>query len=380
MTLEYDNRKIDQTLSAITVPTLILDEPRCKRNIARMAQKARTGGARFRPHFKTHQSHQVGRWFREAGVTAITTSSLRMAEYFADDGWDDITVAFPVNVREIERINALASRIRLGLLVESVESAEFLVQGITTPADIWIEADTGYGRTGVRWDQPEKAVNIAKAMAASPLLTLRGLLSHAGNSYAARDQASIEKTHTETVSRLSGLRNALANAGFSELQISSGDTPTCSAMSDLSGVDEIRPGNFVYYDMMQVMIGACTLDDLVVAAACPVVSLQPERGRIVVYGGVVHLSRDTYIDGQGRTSHGAVVLWTGDGWLPVVDSAYVASLSQEHGIIHAEAEVIERVKVGDLVFVLPAHSCTTADLLKGGVTLTGERFSMMTYT
>lgn len=380
MALEYDNQQINQTLAAITVPTLILDEPRCKRNIARMAEKARKSGARFRPHFKTHQSHMVGRWFREAGVTAITTSSLRMAEYFADDGWDDITVAFPVNVREIDRINTLASRIRLGLLVESVESAAFLAQHVTTAADIWLEADTGYGRTGVGWHQPELAVKIAQTIAASPLLTLRGLLSHAGNAYAARDQDTIEKTHAETVSRLAGLRDALTGAGFSELAISSGDTPTCSAVENLSGVDEIRPGNFVYYDMMQVMIGACTLDDLVVAAACPVVSIQPDKGRIIVYGGVVHLSRDTYIDAQGRTSHGAVVLWTGDGWLPVVDSAYVASLSQEHGIIHADAEVIERVKVGDLVFVLPAHSCTTADLLKGGVTLTGEPFSMMTYT
>lgn len=378
MALVYDNRKIDQTLAAITVPTLILDEPRCKRNIARMADKAKLSGARFRPHFKTHQSQMVGRWFREAGVTAITTSSLRMAEYFADDGWDDITVAFPVNVREIKRINALASRIRLGLLVESVESAAFLAAHVTPPVDIWLEADTGYGRTGIRWDQPTLAVEIAKTLATSPLLTLRGLLSHAGNSYAARSQETLEATHAETVSRLTSLRDALTNAGFSGLEISSGDTPTCSAVKDLSGVDEIRPGNFVYYDMMQVMIGACTLDDLVVAVACPVVSIQPEKGRIIIYGGVVHLSRDTYIDAQGRTSHGAVVLWTGNGWLPVVESAYVASLSQEHGIIHADAEVIGRVKVGDLVFVLPAHSCTTADLLKGGVTLDGEPFSMLT--
>jgi D-serine deaminase-like pyridoxal phosphate-dependent protein len=61
----------------------------------------------FRPHFKTHQSLELGNWFKDYGVTQITVSSLEMAEYFATQ-WNDITVAFPVNVLEINRINSLA--------------------------------------------------------------------------------------------------------------------------------------------------------------------------------------------------------------------------------------------------------------------------------
>src|SRR6476620_10300974 len=92
-------------LKQITRPTLLLDEARCRRNIERMASKARRSNVRFRPHFKTHQSAQIGEWFREAGVNAITVSSVKMAEYFASHGWDDITIAFPANWREIEAIN-----------------------------------------------------------------------------------------------------------------------------------------------------------------------------------------------------------------------------------------------------------------------------------
>ena len=71
----------------IQTPTLILNEAIVRRNIARMADKARRSGVRFRPHFKSHQSAAIGAWFREAGTTAITVSSVRMATYFADHGW-----------------------------------------------------------------------------------------------------------------------------------------------------------------------------------------------------------------------------------------------------------------------------------------------------
>ena len=89
----------------IETPTALLNTSVVKRNIAAMAQKAQQNGVRFRPHFKTHQSATIGEWFRAEGVTAITASSVSMARYFADHGWHDITVAFPVNWREIDAIN-----------------------------------------------------------------------------------------------------------------------------------------------------------------------------------------------------------------------------------------------------------------------------------
>src|SRR5690606_15145605 len=66
-------------LDSIAVPTLLLDETRARRNIERMAAAARFGEVRFRPHFKTHQAAGVGVWFRQAGVRAITVSSVAMA-------------------------------------------------------------------------------------------------------------------------------------------------------------------------------------------------------------------------------------------------------------------------------------------------------------
>ena len=122
--IDVSNQRSDP-YAAITVPTIVLDETRVRRNIARMAAKARANRVRFRPHFKTHQSAQIGEWFRAEGVQAITVSSVRMAEYFAAHGWQDITIAFPANVREIAAMNRLASQVQLHLLVESVPTVTY---------------------------------------------------------------------------------------------------------------------------------------------------------------------------------------------------------------------------------------------------------------
>ena len=153
---------------------MLLDERRARRNIAAMAEKARRSGVRFRPHFKTHQSAVVGDWFRAEGVTAITASSLAMAAYFADHGWSDIMVAFPANVREMAKINDLAGRIRLHLLVDSPATVAALALHLTAPVGVWMEVDAGYQRSGVGWNSAGDLYAVAAAAAQAPQITLQG--------------------------------------------------------------------------------------------------------------------------------------------------------------------------------------------------------------
>ncbi len=66
-----------------------------------------------------------------------------------------------------------------------------------------------------------------------------------------------------------------------------------------------------------------------------------------------------------------------NGWGPPVDGAYVGSLSQEHGVISAPRDLIERIEIGDLLGVLPVHSCLTANLMGGYTTLDGNLIDHM---
>ncbi|MCP4725189.1 MAG: alanine racemase, partial [bacterium] len=101
----------------IIKPTLIINKERVKNNIKAIAEKAWYSGVRFRPHFKTHQNADIGDLFNEAGIEMITVSSVDMAKYFAERGWKNITIAFPVNILQIEDLKAISKTAVLGLLV-----------------------------------------------------------------------------------------------------------------------------------------------------------------------------------------------------------------------------------------------------------------------
>lgn len=357
----------------IETPTAVINESLARQHIRHMAGKAQRSGTRLRPHFKTHQSAAVGAWFRAEGVMAITVSSVSMARYFAAHGWDDITLAFPVNWLEIERINTLARQVRLGLLVESVETAGFLAERLAAPAQVWLKIDTGYHRTGIAWDDFERQRVLVAQIEAASQLSLAGLLTHAGHSYRVRgDISAIRAIYQETVERLNAARDALLETGQENLQISLGDTPCCSVVDDFSAVDEIRPGNFVFYDVMQVQIGACQETDIALAVACPVVAKHAADRRIVVYGGAVHLSKEQALDDTGAPYFGRVALPTPDGWSEPVPGCAVISLSQEHGIVRASEALFEQVQIGDVLMILPVHSCLAANLLRGYRTLSDE--------
>ena len=129
-------------------PTLVVDKERAVKNIRAMQARASNQGLQLRPHFKTHQSAEIGEWFRDLGITSITASSIEMAQYFATHGWEDITVAFPLNVRAMPEVNQLARDCRLNVWVDSVETARRLCREAEASLSVWIDIDHGYHRTG----------------------------------------------------------------------------------------------------------------------------------------------------------------------------------------------------------------------------------------
>jgi D-serine deaminase-like pyridoxal phosphate-dependent protein len=353
-------------------PTILVDEQRARRNIERMAAKARASGVRFRPHFKTHKSGDVGEWFREADVQACCVSSVDMAEYFSHHGWRDITIAFPVNILEADRIGALSRRVHLGVLVETADAVQALAARLTGRVSVWIDIDTGYGREGIPAADAAAVVAVARAVAGAPNLELAGLLTHAGHSYHEPTHAAIAAVYDDTALKMNSLRQRLDQDGFKGVQVSVGDTPTCSVMDRFSGVNEVRPGGFVFYDLRQLGIGSCAEEDIAVAVALPVVSKHPERRELIVYGGAAALSRD-YLDREdGTPTYGSVAEWAERGWGRIIPNAFVSDLSQEHGIITADDAFIQRTQVGDVLAIVPVHACLLAYQIRRYVTLDGD--------
>jgi D-serine deaminase-like pyridoxal phosphate-dependent protein len=326
-----------------------------------------------------------------------------MAAYFAPE-WNDITVAFPVNLLEIDTINHLLSThpiLRLNLLVENTEAVEALESNVIQTlggrvVGIYIKIDCGYGRTGIPAEDVSRIDPIMKLLQACVKLQFLGFLTHAGNTYHCRSPSEIYDIHKTSQRLMSQLKEHYL-AAFPDLQLSMGDTPSCSVVSpkELELFDEMRPGNFVFYDLEQAAIGACAANDISVAVAVPIVAKHTDRRELVVYGGGVHCSKERLVvvnenDGTTTTIYGRVVVpqhhsssssSSSLSWGDVIDGMYVRSLSQEHGIVVVpRTEDLDKYRIGDILLFLPVHSCMTADCLKhkGYLTTNGEHIERMT--
>ncbi|MCD4770474.1 MAG: alanine racemase [Bacteroidales bacterium] len=340
-------------------PHLLIDKQKAIRNLKKISVKYRNSGIVFRPHFKTHQSLEIGKWFSAERVKKITVSSVTMAAYFAGNGWDDITIAFPFNIYEYYDIAALAEVARICLTVPSPESAKLLADICVTNIDVMIEIDTGHGRSGTEWDDFDTIKSCADILNSNSHINLSGLLTHSGNTYKAKGVPEIEAIYSETVENINRSHNAL---GINNLLISVGDTPSSSVVTNFENIDESRPGNFIFYDLMQNNIGSCKLEDISIAAVCPIVDIRRHSGTIVIYGGGVHLSKESVFI-NNRLVFGLAVKLHENGWDFFPDNNYVTELSQEHGIITGSRNLLNSYNIGDMIGIIPVHSCLTANLM-----------------
>ena len=273
----------------IIEPTLLLDEIRCRRNIRRMAEKAAKSGVRLRAHFKTHQSLAIGEWFREYGVSAITVSSVRMADYFSPR-WKDITIAIPFNIHEVERVNAMPGDCAINLCVMYAETVKQL-ETRCSARSACISRSTRVTTAPVCLKTIPNCIRCSIAWTSSSKMSFKGFLAHAGHSYYARSKEEILAVDHEARSVMSRLKKRFVDR-FPGLETSLGDTPCCSVADDFAGLSEIRPGNYVFYDLTQYTIGSCELDDIAVAMACPVIAKHVDR--LIIHGGAVHFSQGQF--------------------------------------------------------------------------------------
>jgi len=358
-------------MKEIKRPTLFINKAIAKANIKAMAQKAKINNLSFEPHFKTHQSKEVGEWFREEGVTAITVSSVAMAIYFAANGWENITIAFPVNVLELEEIEQLASKVKLTLLVQDTLVVKKL-NTLTSKVYLFIEVDAGYHRSGININSKQEIQKIIKTIKTTKH-RFKGFYYHAGNSYNARSTKDVLALYADMSSKLAFLKQEFNDYNP---HIATGDTPCCSVVDVFEGIDSIHPGNFVYYDYTQMAIGACTINQVAIYVSCPVVATYLDRNEWVIYGGGVHLSKESLITEIGKIA-GLVGSLDENGDFSAFPDVYVKSLSQEHGTIASSLPLPSSINVGDVVYILPIHSCMTVDCMPNAFTTTGALISKM---
>ena len=345
-------------LPDLPTPAFLVERSILSRNCARMREKAQASGVAFRPHVKTHKSVEIGRIQHGGAAGPITVSTLAEAEAFARDGFRDITYAVPLapSRDKLERAAALAARIeRLSVLIDSdaaLSALEEYAAAQTLVFDAFLKVDCGYHRAGVDPESPD-SVRLAVRMGRSEGVRFQGLLTHAGHSYHARDTEEIRRVAAEEVGCLGRFRAHLAGEGLGEARRSIGSTPTASVVDRFSGCDEVRPGNYVFYDAFQATIGSCAIEDVAVSVLATVIGSYPDRGTAIIDAGALALSKDLGPDHVDPRFGYGIVCEVSLQRLPI----RIAALSQEHGKLVCEDHV---PPVGTKLRILPNHSCLTA--------------------
>mgnify|MGYP003639044912 CR=1 FL=1 len=347
----------------ITDTSLVLNSNKVQSNIQKMARKAEILNVEFRPHFKTHQSHIIGSWFREQGVKGITVSSIKMAEYFAKAGWESITIAFPANILEINKLSELSSKIDLRVLATNIEVLKLLDSQLTHEVGIYIELDPGYHRSGIPILDFDSIRKTKQVIISAKNLRFEGFYTHAGHSYKCRSKKEISKLSSAILNDLQLLKSEFNDP------ICFGDTPSCSVLDNFGVIDQISAGNFVFYDWTQFNIGSCDINEIAIAMYCPVVAKYPERNELLIHGGAVHFSKDSFQEINGVPYYGIVAEKLNKGWGNPIEGNILKSISQEHGIVSCTTSFFEKMAVGDLIPILPIHSCLSADVM-------GEYFTL----
>jgi D-serine deaminase-like pyridoxal phosphate-dependent protein len=352
----------------ISKPVAFIDKRRCRENIQFMAGKLNQLGIAFRPHFKTHQSTEIGSWYRDFGVTKITVSSPDMASYFINSGWNDITIAFPVSPAQFKIINELADRSGITVFINDLFTAQYFANNISHEIEVMIEIDPGLGRSGLLYEQQSEIQSIYDVIRESNMLRFYGFYIHDGRTYRCKGKKEVIAAIQPAINILNKLKDDYPGA-----RACLGDTPSASLAESFPGIDELSPGNHIFYDLMQLQIGSCTGNRIAYAVGCPVAQVKEELNEIVIYGGAVHFSTDHIIDGNQEV-YGIGINVDEYGFGSVHQSRKLIRLSQEHGIMHGEPDWIGNLKPGDTIYIAPAHSCLSSNLFDHYQSVDGKRF------
>jgi D-serine deaminase-like pyridoxal phosphate-dependent protein len=347
-------------ITDLRTPCVLVEQSRIVRNIDRMQQAADATGRRLRPHTKTHKSPALARMQVSRGAAGICCAKLGEAEVFADAGFEDIRLPYPLNPANFDRVFLLMDRIKLSFIVDHPAIAREwseVMRGAGRTVDVMVKVDVGFHRCGIDPDDEGSAAFVAE-VAALPGFNFRGLLSHAGHAYGAASSAEAAAIAQAEARTLTSLAERARQLGVAVDEISVGATPTARFSAEAEGITELRPGNYIYYDRMQVTLGAASWSDCALTVLSRVVTTH-EPDRIILDAGSKTLSTDQARGPGNPTGYGAVL--EGLHSTSPDESLSVERLSEEHATVRATHH--SGLRPGDLVRIVPNHACVVSNLV-----------------
>ncbi|HYN79995.1 MAG TPA: alanine racemase [Gemmatimonadaceae bacterium] len=344
-------------LEDLPTPCLVLDRGILERNLRRMSSAMHRLGVSLRPHMKTAKSADVARMAVAGEAGGITVSTLAEAEYFAERGFQDITIAAGTTPAKLDRIQGFISNdLILNVITDDVAVARAIASH-AAPVRALIEIDSGENRGGVD-PEGDAVIEIGRALGEK----LSGVLTHAGHSYECRTVEQVREVAEQERVAVTTAAERLRSSGMACETVSVGSTPTMSHVDRLDGVTEVRPGVYMFCDLFQAAIRSCTRDDIALTVLASVIGCRPDANQIVLDAGALALSKDRSTASTPEDA-GFGLVWDLDG-KPGFGECVIHEAYQEHGVARGLDGGLklpfDELKVGTKVRVAMNHSCLTA--------------------
>ncbi|MGH7599698.1 MAG: D-TA family PLP-dependent enzyme [bacterium] len=333
-------------LTDLDTPAVLIDLDKLEQNIQRMANFAKAQRINLRPHIKTHKIPQIAFMQLRAGAVGITCQKLGEAEVMADAGIDDILITY--NIVGEHKLRRLAQLKRLADVCTVVDSEEVIaplaahMQQEGFQHEVMIEVNTGLNRCGVLPGEP--VLGLVQRLHQYSSLKLRGIFTHEGHAYNFPNLEERERVVMKAADDMKRTAQLLREHGFSCETISVGSTPSAMIIGKAEGITELRPGNYVFYDRVQLKLGSCTEDQIAASVLATVIS-RPAPDRAIIDAGNKTMCTDNAADFDKTI--GIVVDH------PKLTFNYS---SEEHGRITSTIGKMD-LKVGDRVRLIPNHAC-----------------------
>jgi D-serine deaminase-like pyridoxal phosphate-dependent protein len=337
-------------VTELETPALVIDLDVMERNLCRAAEYARSHGLRLRPHTKTHKIPALGRRQLELGAAGLTVAKVGEAEVMIETGTTDLLVAYPVlGPSKLGRLMQIARLARVTVALDSEIAARQLSQAASVAGlaiGVLAEVDAGLGRMGVA--PGEELIGLIRAITRLPGLVYEGIQFYPGQ---------VKELNEQGLSAIDGVAallkrilDDLRRAGLVPRIVSGGSTPSLFHSHRIAGMNEIRPGTYIFNDRNTVLAGACTLADCAASIVTTVVSTA-KPGQMIVDGGSKTFSSD-------RPTAGSEVSF---GYVMEAPGAVFFKMNEEHGFVDLRA-ADRTFTVGDRVHIIPNHICTAMNL------------------
>lgn len=337
-------------ISELETPAVVVDLDVMERNLSRVADYCRTHQLLLRPHTKTHKIPELAKRQIASGATGITVAKIGEAEVMLDAGLDDMLIAYPiVGAEKTARLARVAERAKVSVSLDSEDAARAISAAAAkqgTRIGILIEMDVGFERCGL--SNERDLVTLAQKITELPALEFKGLMFFPGHfGVGPEERTSMRVQVNEFLERTIA---AFERAGVPLAIVSGGSTPTAYEGGSFYGVNEVRPGTYIFNDRNTVAVSAASLSDCALSVVVTVVSTAVP-GHAVVDGGSKTFSYDRFQGGDGK----------GFGLVREDPAAQVERFSEEHGHLSIERSE-RRYRVGDRLSIIPNHVCTTVNM------------------